>query len=773
MDFRGALYFIGVILMLAMRLTATEWAEDLHIFYFLAFIAGLLGLLLGYSRFSLWLSGIIGSLYATVTIPWLFSQTLSSRISFYDRIVNFLWFRLRFTFGQYIASEPITDTILFVFILSVLIWLICSIGGFFLTRKGAAWIAVLLPGIALIIISYYDFQASQTSNHLLFFLAFSLLLIGRYHLLTQLHDWKKGKIIPTPQVKQTLQRTLLSFTIIVLLITWLIPLSTNEFEGYSKFWEKIAKPFKQLQDRLSRIVEPVEYEEIEKSLDFGLSLNLGNVAATGEEILFHVTSSQNSGWEMPNYWKAQTYDSYRDGQWALSNNYDSIDLFPQNFNLNQSIPLSREEITYAFDMNIFLNRNIFTVNFPVWISRGVEVNTISIENNFREAISYQANPPLQKGEIYQVRALVANPTWAELRAAEQDYPAWLDRYLQLPEDLSPKIKQLAEEIAAYQNNSFDKTQVITYYLRRNITYSERIPEVPEGEDPIAWFLFTHKAGYCNYYATAEVLMLRSIGIPARLAVGYAQGSFNPENGSFTVVQKDRHAWVEVYYVGYGWVEFEPTSSRPYIERPLGQVNLPTPAPTIEPEEIFTPPPTTSTPTPQITPTYQGSQGIDTSTIKKDRGPVFWAWLGILLLTILTSAIVSWFSIPQYRITPPAVLLYQYLKAKGQTIPTWLENSAKKQMQIPIKRAYSSIVKGLKSLDQEVKPADTPYELGQKLIKNIPELKEQVLELVHQVEVAKFSPHSADIYKANECRMIIQKTIAAHLIEKRLRRKMQI
>ena len=95
------------------------------------------------------------------------------------------------------------------------------------------------------------------------------------------------------------------------------------------------------------------------------------------------------------------------------------------------------------------------------------------------------------------------------------------------------------------------------------------------------------------------------------------------------------------------------------------------------------------------------------------------------------------------------------------------------MQIPIKRAYSSIVKGLKSLDQEVKPADTPYELGHKLIKNSPELKEQDLELVHQVEVAKFSPHSADIYKANECHMIIQKTIAAHLIEKRLRRKMQI
>ena len=92
---------------------------------------------------------------------------------------------------------------------------------------------------------------------------------------------------------------------------------------------------------------------------------------------------------------------------------------------------------------------------------------------------------------------------------------------------------------------------------------------PAGQDPLDWFLFHSKKGFCNYYATAEVLLLRSAGIPARMVVGFAQGEFDPPN-HYVVRQRDSHAWPEVYFPGIGWVEFEPTSNQAPLELPLGE-----------------------------------------------------------------------------------------------------------------------------------------------------------------------------------------------------------
>jgi len=105
---------------------------------------------------------------------------------------------------------------------------------------------------------------------------------------------------------------------------------------------------------------------------------------------------------------------------------------------------------------------------------------------------------------------------------------------------------------------------VTRYLRSQIAYKNRIPTPPTGRDPVDWFLFEKKEGFCTYYASAEVILLRAAGIPARLAVGYSQGE-RVEN-TFLVKLNDAHAWPEVYFPGIGWIEFEPTSNEPGITR---------------------------------------------------------------------------------------------------------------------------------------------------------------------------------------------------------------
>lgn len=91
-----------------------------------------------------------------------------------------------------------------------------------------------------------------------------------------------------------------------------------------------------------------------------------------------------------------------------------------------------------------------------------------------------------------------------------------------------------------------------------------------------YVLFDIRQGYCDYYASAMAVMARALGIPARVVSGYAQGEWMPD-GRYRVRQRDAHTWVEIYFPGFGWVEFEPTAAQPSILRPQRPIS-PTPTP---------------------------------------------------------------------------------------------------------------------------------------------------------------------------------------------------
>jgi len=154
-----------------------------------------------------------------------------------------------------------------------------------------------------------------------------------------------------------------------------------------------------------------------------------------------------------------------------------------------------------------------------------------------------------------------------LREASTDYPEGIaSRYLQLPSTLPERVGELAKEITALQGNPYDRAVAIQDYLRSTIEYREDIEAPPEDRDPIDYLLYDSQEGYCNYYASAMVVMARAVGIPARLVVGYAGGELAEETSMYVVRRRDTHAWVEAYFPGFGWVEFEPTASEPPITR---------------------------------------------------------------------------------------------------------------------------------------------------------------------------------------------------------------
>jgi transglutaminase-like putative cysteine protease len=158
---------------------------------------------------------------------------------------------------------------------------------------------------------------------------------------------------------------------------------------------------------------------------------------------------------------------------------------------------------------------------------------------------------------YEAVSDIATPAAEELRSAGRNYPPQImATYLRLPA-VDPRVPRLASQIAGSATNDFDRATAIENYLRTHYGYTLQLPRAPSN-DPIANFLFERKQGHCEYFASSMAVMLRTLGIPARVVTGFRSDEFNDLTGNYVVRAKDAHAWVEAYYPGYGWHAFDPT-----------------------------------------------------------------------------------------------------------------------------------------------------------------------------------------------------------------------
>lgn len=150
------------------------------------------------------------------------------------------------------------------------------------------------------------------------------------------------------------------------------------------------------------------------------------------------------------------------------------------------------------------------------------------------------------------------------RLIRGNHPEDIKRYyLELP-SLDPKIASLASRLTREEPNPIGKAFLLESYLREEYAYSLENQSSQAG-DPLYDFLFVNRAGHCEFFATAQAVMMRSLGIPSRVINGFRRGSFNRWSEYFIVRQSDAHSWVEGYFPGVGWVEFDATPVAPPID----------------------------------------------------------------------------------------------------------------------------------------------------------------------------------------------------------------
>ncbi len=259
------------------------------------------------------------------------------------------------------------------------------------------------------------------------------------------------------------------------------------------------------------------------------------------EVRFTVTSERSS------YWRVGSYDRYTGDGWVRTGGTS-----PYQGGERSNPPGPNESVEQTFRVETR------SESLPAaW--KPVEVTGVP-SAEVRDDGSFEPGTTLRSGDEYWVRSRVPDASPGQLQNAGTDYPEpVVERYTQLPDSTPERVGNRTERLTANADTPYERAIVLEQWLRNNRNYSLDVTR-PRGDVADA-FLFEMDAGYCTYYATTMVTMLRTQDIPARFAVGYTQGERVDED-RWVVRGLNAHAWVEVYHPGYGWVRFDPTPRQP-------------------------------------------------------------------------------------------------------------------------------------------------------------------------------------------------------------------
>ena len=264
---------------------------------------------------------------------------------------------------------------------------------------------------------------------------------------------------------------------------------------------------------------------------YGGHVTLGYTGKGGDTPLMHVRS------RVASYWRGAVLDEYDGSGWLPS---------VTNLTLSDRGGVLFDD-SKTGGANLYPQTYYLLVDQPNALFTGYEPGRAYLPDPTR--------PSLARGTVYRVVSPLPRLLPAQLRRDRADAAAAAS--LELP-PISDRTAALAESIVRGAPTDYDKAVRLEQFLLFNYRYDLGVEPYTPGRDAVGVFLFEHQSGYCSQFATAMAVMARHVGLPARVAVGYLPGVFDPMAGAYKVRSGDAHAWVEVHMRVNGWVPFDPT-----------------------------------------------------------------------------------------------------------------------------------------------------------------------------------------------------------------------
>ncbi|HIK43832.1 MAG TPA: DUF3488 domain-containing protein [Leptolyngbyaceae cyanobacterium M65_K2018_010] len=265
--------------------------------------------------------------------------------------------------------------------------------------------------------------------------------------------------------------------------------------------------------------------------------------------------------QAPGFWRVLGFDRYTGQGWEISRNDQVQTLSRSGFSYQTLLPTQpslgeQREVVQTYTLvNNFPNLipTLYQARELYFPTREVAMDA---EGGLRSPVG------LEKGMTYTAVSKVVRRDRTQLRQAPTGYsPEIRQVYLQVPAALRDRVRQKTQELLALSPQPLTDPYEISLYLaqalKQRYTLQPDLPFFTPDQDLVETFLFKTEGGYPDHFATVLTIMLRSIGIPARLAAGFGPGEFNPLTGFYVVRNVDAYAMTEVYFPQYGWFGFDP------------------------------------------------------------------------------------------------------------------------------------------------------------------------------------------------------------------------
>jgi transglutaminase-like putative cysteine protease len=428
-------------------------------------------------------------------------------------------------------------------VLVVLAWALGYTGGWLALERRNGWPTVLAGGV-LLTVALGQLDAPSRA-WLGVYMGAAVALLVTLSTLGRVSAWQAGHIAYSPGTVAGRSAATVGVGLLAVAAVALAPVPTGaplrDAARPVERWVAAA------QEEFSRLFNGIPSRRDYRTLAYGPITTLGGNPELSDALLFRVSGARGT------YWRARTYSTYTGRGWESPiQGFERVETLAQ--------PRGTVRLTHRFEV-VAATDTLFSGGLPGAFSLPAEAL------------------PGPGGEPYQVRLATGREHYATrtnlryeatgfepvtsapgLKAAGTDYPAGLlETYTQLPANLPDSVGALAQRIVevAQASTPYDQAVAMRTFVRR-YAYDLDIESPPAGVDGVQHFLFESRRGYCDYYASAMAVLMRTLGVPARYVLGYASGVYNFDLGAYEVRELNYHAWVEVYFPGSGWVPFEPT-----------------------------------------------------------------------------------------------------------------------------------------------------------------------------------------------------------------------
>ncbi|MDO8483815.1 MAG: transglutaminase domain-containing protein [Candidatus Limnocylindrales bacterium] len=532
-------------------------------------LVGFIGPKVGWGR---WQTHLIGSIFAALIVPLFVASAAHPQGASFQELYVATAASVVAAYGDIVVRNQASTIQYLHYLLSLgmLIWATSMFASYAVFGHHRPLSAVTVVGLLLI-----GNMALTINDQLVYLVLFSLaalFLLIRGHVLEEQSEWLRRRIGDPGSIASVYLRGGTAF-ITVAVAGALILTQTAASKPLAGAWDGVSDGLVVLSRSLQRFL-PAGGANRSFGVSFGPNATVQQVWTTDSTLA--VTIQRPPPDKADYYWRAVTYDRIELTGWSMSNT-STVVRGPSTSLLDglaDNVPAEgHRELAVTITPEDFNGSTILSPQTPIGVDEPTRITVLGS--------GYFATIERDGGNgSYELRALVpvsgdepGQLNEEALRAAGQDYPEEVrDLYLGVAEgSIGPDAKALEDTIVAEARSEtpYDlAAQIVKELHSSTYIYQTDVRDVDcAGISTVECFA-RFKRGFCQYYAATMAVILRDLGVPTRIAQGFLPGSRDPNTGVERILNSNAHAWVEVYFPGYGWVTFDPTGGGVAVIAPL-------------------------------------------------------------------------------------------------------------------------------------------------------------------------------------------------------------